>query len=87
MNHEGGCKPEIVKQNVVWIQLNTINARISVQLQISALLRISAPPKTQNLYKRPLQIIAPLPPPRKNEFGTRYNIRGVHGLYGSFNEM
>ena len=31
------------------IGLNTVNARISVQLQKSAPLRISAPPKAQNL--------------------------------------
>ena len=30
-------------------EINTVNARISAQLQISAQLRISAPPKAQNL--------------------------------------
>ena len=49
---------------------DTINARISAQLQISAPLRINAPLKAQNssVISAPLQISAPPPsPPSKNE--------------------
>ena len=36
--------------------------------------------------KRPLQISAPSLPREKMSFGTRYDIRDVYGLYGSFNK-
>ena len=42
-------KLKYTQENNAHESINTVNARISAQLQISAPLRISAPPKPQNL--------------------------------------